>query len=84
MIWVVILMSLSARRWHRGDMTLVGGRAVVTRASHVPIVIGASSEFRRPVWVHRVVYAAVNPLLLVATRLAGLAVGAARNGGRPA
>jgi hypothetical protein len=85
MNWVVILMSLSAGRWHRGGMTLVGGRAVVgTRSSHVPIVIGASPEFRRPVWVHGVVYGAVNPLLQVAARAARLVVGAAPSTGRPA
>ena len=84
---VVLLMSVSAGHWHRGGMTMIGGAVRVpsrpTVPSHVPIVIGTSSEFPLPGWVERVVYAAVMVLLLVTARSTRLAVAAARTGAAP-
>ena len=84
MDWVVILMSLSAGGWHRGGMTMFGGAGLRpggagSGPSHVPIVIGTSPELRLPVWVGRVVYAAVMPILLVTARVVRLGVDPAQN-----
>jgi hypothetical protein len=84
MDWVVILMSLSAGRWHLGGMTMFGGTGsrpgeAGSGPRHVPIVIGASPELRPPVWVGRVVYAAVMPILLVTARVIRPGVDPARD-----
>lgn len=85
MVWVVILMSLSAGGWHRGGMTMFGGAGLAAAGpSHVPIVIGASSGIPLLGWVERVVYGSVMPLLQVAARVARLAADAALNRGGPA
>jgi hypothetical protein len=83
MYWVVILMSLSAGRWHRGGMTVIrraGFRPGGARSEprHVPIVIDASPELRRPVWVGSVGYPAVMSPLLVTARVVRLGAASAR------
>jgi hypothetical protein len=73
-----------AQEW-RAAAPVLNGVAGVTGVlsglfllSHVPIVIGASSEIPLLGWVERVVYAAVMLLLLVTARALRLAVAPAR------
>lgn len=81
--WVGILMCVSASGWQCGHMTMTGGAAAALSAvflpSHLPIVIGTSSEFPLLGGVQRVSYASVMLDLLVTARSTRLAVDGARN-----